>query len=184
MDTTDFRAVRWVLEDKDFAGHDPDDARPDPPKQLVEEATWRIAGSLGMDCGALTPLRLTCLNNFCNGEGDVWCLPDTDQGCGLSPYFSGPGKYPHPSSPIFIYPNCPGRQPYWDSTDNGVVASFLHKMMHACGIAHGQPYNPITGLPGPSDPVPWECNEFYACCMESVLTGGNGSGCYSRLPPF
>jgi hypothetical protein len=106
-----------------------------------------------------------CLQDFCNMNTPIFCVPSADPTCSSEPtcgYSWGtPGKQ-QPGCPVFLcVPNI-----YWPQCDRGIVGSpcnntielIFHEMIGVCGIQHQ----------GSPDPIKDPCDR-HSMCLCSAL---------------
>jgi hypothetical protein len=137
------------------------------------QKTLNASGRYGVKaCKPMTAQRLKCMKEFCR-IGEVWCKRSA-----LHPSLAGVTlPYPWKTCPfdsdtpsvldMFVDP-VGGADVFWTNASGhattGPGATFLHELLHACGVDHK--VSPEVETKG-EDPSPF-CNNIIACCIWQV----------------
>jgi RHS repeat-associated protein len=158
-------------------------------RALVSECVRRTSSVFKMRCGALTPARANCLTSICSPGGGFQIQCETGKSvrrqgdvcrtknCALT---NVPErfrkKFVDTSTPIagsmilcvdrILHGGCKN---FFDFTMSGFESTFLHEIMHACGIPH---------VNENEDQQERECNNAWSCCLYNALKKSDMSICW------
>ncbi len=146
-----------ILTDSSGLGCDPNPPKvPCPPEvNAARRAVCKMlrsmdADQLGQLGGCLTgPVQAKCLQDFCNMNTPVFCVPASYSACVGACAFSFGGGYPgggqDPNCPVFIcWPTAGSSACFKGGTCKQLAVSILHEIIGNCGSQHFGSPPPLT----------------------------------------